>query len=1390
MAGLSETRRNPYPGPRAFEEQEQDLFFGRDEEVEILVGLVMARRASLLFAPSGAGKSSLLRAGLIPELARQEIIGRGPRARSQPKMHVLPILTVGRAFPGSVSQPITNVFVFSAVLTLLPDADPDSLVDLALTDALASFFPAPAPADASMPRFVDGPSSTLLIFDQFEELFTHYPTHRQERESFFRQVSQALHVYPALHVLFSMREDYIAELTPYAILLPDQLRPRFRLEFLGEEAARLAIQQPACQEGVEFSPAAITRLVDDLRRVRVQRLDGTMEEQMGARVEPVQLQVVCRRLWEKRPADTAQIAEADIEAAGDVDSALSGYYAERVAAIAGETGTGERAVRDWFDRHLITEQGIRGQVLQGPEKSQGLDNRAIWPLVDAHLVRAEKRRGATWFELAHDRLIEPVRVDNAAWRRARLSPLQRQAALWEDHGRTDDFLLRGQALIDAETWVHVHDDELTPVERDFLRECRQARVIAEREKRQARRIRWLAVGATVLALIAIILAVIAWIQTEAAVAEADARATEVVVRETAQARAEDQERLALAREAEAQDARTEAERQARMALSRQLAAQAISSVERKLGIDLSLLLAVEAIRATQDAGLPEVLEADDALRRVLAVAPQAILRHGQPVRGVAFNREGNRLATLGGPHQARLWDVTSGEELALLSHGNWVYAATFSPDGTQLATCSADGTAHLWDVATGQGLAVLHHQAEVRNVAFSPDGTRLVTSSQDNTALLWDAAAGGRELAILQHAGPVGPAAFSPDGRLLVTGSEDGTARLWDVSEQPGTGSGVEELAMLQHEGAVLSVAVSPDGNQVATASADGTARLWDPGTGRELAVLRHKGEVQEVIFGPDGARLVTHSTDGIVRLWDVSRALRTRGWGQALATLHHRDRIWAVACSPDGARLATASADTTAYLVDTATGEELAVLRHDGPVRCVTFSPDGSWLASASQDGTARLWDAVTGRQLAVRRHENFVRDVAFSSDGTRLATASNDGTARLWYTTSGVEPKSLRHQDEVFEIPFSPDGKLLATGSQDGTTGLWDVATGEHLALLRHEGPAPYAVFSPGGTRLATGSDDGTARLWDTASGEELAVLNHDKPVLEIAFSPNGVHLATACEDGTAYLWDASRGEQLAVLTHDGPVRYVAFSPDGAWLASSSADGTARLWDVAAALQPGQMIVEPAATLHPGPVTATVLVNSVAFSPNGRWLAAAGDDGTARLWDLVSREEVAILHHEGLVWRAAFSPDGAIVATYSKDNTARLWDLSTVIDTGGTGGQLAILRHDGPVMEVDFSPDGAWLATASDDGTARLWDVATGQEVIILRHERSVWRVAFSPDGTRLATSSEDGIARLWRLDVTELVALACDLANRNLSQKEWQQFLAGESYHETCPHLSQGE
>ena len=399
----------------------------------------------------------------------------------------------------------------------------------------------------------------VLIFDQFEEVLTVASLAVEARRAFFAAVGQALET-KNYWALFLIREDHLGALAPYRGRIPTQMSNTFRLDLLGLGGAREAAKNLAEQGGRTFP--AVDQLIRDLSRVQVQQADGSFVAEQGLYVEPVQLQVVCRRLWDAMPADDLSIDPEDIEAYASVSSALGSYYADAVRAIAGGDVAVERTIRDWVGKKLIVG-GIRSQVRQEAGTSAGLENPRILRLLESFLVRVEQRAGTHWFELSHDRLVEPVLLDNQQWEQANLHPLQVQAKLWEDSRRPGALLLGAEALLDAEAWVNDHPTLLTEGEREFLALSRDLRA---RERTARRRLVVLAAAAAAVAVVVGVLGVVAWVAWQAAKAsEAEAvTATQEAVTERDAARvaregAEVARRVAEAAEKKAEDARREAE---------------------------------------------------------------------------------------------------------------------------------------------------------------------------------------------------------------------------------------------------------------------------------------------------------------------------------------------------------------------------------------------------------------------------------------------------------------------------------------------------------------------------------------------------------------------------------------------------------------------------------------------------------------------------------------------------------------------------------------------------------------------------------------------------------------------------------------------------------------
>jgi hypothetical protein len=420
---------NPYVGPRPLRIGES--IFGREREITELDHLLSAERIVLLYSPSGAGKSSLVNAGLIPRLDWYYALSRGLPIEG--RFDVWAPTRVNLPVPEGLG--VRNRLGWSAAVGLeqeVPEAfrrPPEVLASLSLKEAVAG-----------RRRRNGAPDARLLIFDQFEEVLRVDPLAVTEKDAFFEDLGDLLHD-PLVWGLFCLREDYLAALDPYCRRLPTHLKNRYRIDRLTLEAAALAVESPALQTPRRFAPGVVNRLVTDLAQVRVQQPDGSFRQQTGLHVEPIHLQVVCVGLWDRMAPDDLTIDEGDLATFGDVGDALKGYYETAVGNVSAGSAGRERAIRDWFEERLITPDGVRRQVLRGVDQSEGLPNDEIAALLDTYLVRAEPRAGATWYELAHDRLMRPVRESNAAWRAAHLSELQRTAELWERGGRPDGMLL-------------------------------------------------------------------------------------------------------------------------------------------------------------------------------------------------------------------------------------------------------------------------------------------------------------------------------------------------------------------------------------------------------------------------------------------------------------------------------------------------------------------------------------------------------------------------------------------------------------------------------------------------------------------------------------------------------------------------------------------------------------------------------------------------------------------------------------------------------------------------------------------------------------------------------------------------------------------------------------
>lgn len=426
----------PYVGPRPFDASDSGLFFGREHEADQLLGFLVSNPIVLFYALSGCGKTSLLNARLIPRLQQEEQL-------------VLPIARVSGVLPDAVQcDEVNNVFLFNALLSLSgEDADVRALSGVSLSDFIRH--------KAALPHASDADALKILLFDQFEELFTRHLDRWQDRRGFFEELAALVANDPLTRILFAIREDHLAQLEPYTDAVPGRLRARYRIEPLREDTALLAVRGPLETTRRRFDVGVAEKLVEELLQQRVENERGEAIRARGEFVEPVQLQVVCRNLWEKLPADTTVITEEHRQRYADVDEALSTFYEHAIAAAATAVEVHPRDLREWCQNALITVTGTRSFAHRGPEETAGLSNNAVDILEAEHLIRPERRAGATWYELMHDRLIAAVQESNEKWQaecnekgKEALSYLQDFVSRWgKSGGRRDDVLELAQKAL-------------------------------------------------------------------------------------------------------------------------------------------------------------------------------------------------------------------------------------------------------------------------------------------------------------------------------------------------------------------------------------------------------------------------------------------------------------------------------------------------------------------------------------------------------------------------------------------------------------------------------------------------------------------------------------------------------------------------------------------------------------------------------------------------------------------------------------------------------------------------------------------------------------------------------------------------------------------------------
>lgn len=753
--------------------------------------------------------------------------------------------------------------------------------------------------------------------------------------------------------------------------------------------------------------------------------------------------------------------------------------------------------------------------------------------------------------------------------------------------------------------------------------------------------------------------------------------------------------------------------------------------------------------------------------------------HSAAVRSAEYSPDGNLIVTAALDKTPRLWNAKTGQAVGtLVGHNLGVNSATFSPDGKRIVTAS--GTrARIWDVASFGRTILLKtlggHEDAINSAGFSPDGTLVVTASDDETARVWDVASGEEKLRLLHSGTKVYSAAFRPgDGRQILTGAGDGLARIWNVPDRETLqdirrSMAIETAKALRgHAKKVNGATWSPDGKFVATASDDKTARIWNASEGRELLILKGHGD-----------RILGATFSPIVNDWRVV----TGGWDRTA-------RIWTL---PD-----LGAIRERAEISD---GTVLMAHRHG--VNGALFSPDGKIIITASRDKTVRIWDATTGSRLEwpgetfpfpFRNQLFAISAVSGGALGAAVSYAALADSLRTDRAKNGLgKPpcvaEGLRDADwfvgtkqQGFVPEPSEDPRLswkaclqLLVAGDFLSPVFVGMVSSDPFSINLH-GDRAELIERAWETRYArlTGQDPGLGlilreKVKDFRDASTLAqpmsmVRDTTPGWLPLLFLngtsvADGRRIVTSDIDTTIRTPRGEAVQQILLDAHDfhglftpdvrahghnDRIFTIDASSDGHRIVTASADKTARIWDVETGAE--------LAVLQGH----TDRVFSASFNPHGTRIVTAGRDKTARVWDVSDLKAVkheASLAHGDEVNSAAFSPDGSRIASVSDDHTVRVWDAASAALLATFEG------HTNIVLGVAFSPDGKRVASASQDKTARVWDVSNLQQpaapVVLQGHTGTVNSVAFNRAGTLVVTASGDTTARIWHAGSGALVA-----------------------------------
>jgi WD40 repeat protein len=996
--------RAPFRGLLPFDVDDAVLFFGRERETTELLECLQRDALLLVIGDSGSGKSSLVRAGLIPALLRGRFYD-------------------GRSWVASwriaIARPADDPF--GELAENLPDLAPGANRKLEVAanrqllgngvSGIRDIISGSVPKDAR----------TLLLVDQFEELFT-ATSDTATRKRFIDSLLHAATLGGSrpVHVVLTMRADFYAQVWQHETLLERVVRNQYPVRQLAARRLRDLIERPLALAGAEAEAGLIDTILEEIGDA-----PGNL---------PI-LEHALDQLWQRRTIVGRSLLTHDAYAAiGRLAGALRTHAngaIQRLPSDAART-IARRILVDltqFGDNSEDTRRRVAVSDLLAGSDQPGEVRMVLERLATERLITTSEQHA----EIAHEALIRGW-PEFRAWidadrEFARLGRRLLDAAReWERLARDSGALLGGARLAEAETWLNDSGQRSVPrLVVEFIDASRAAKDVHERSERisEARRLAHL--SELVFAENGKNLELSALLAVES-IRRAHILDNDRALRARLDLLPRSSRLVAQGIDHIEGDVSFSADGRAVTISSREFTRpwdqSSVQVITRAWDLATGQELSPEDTKSLAQHTGRRLVEGDKST--VLVQEGQTVfqLRHEHDVTAMEISPNGRWVATLSDFRLLNLWDVDSGTRQSFSGVGK--YPLAISSDGRRVVTAQFHAFAQVWErdesahQADLREVVRLIHRHDVKAVAFSPDGCWLASRASPgfsgNTELrVWDATS-GREVWKLEHDDHVRRVKFIDD-RHAVTASSDRTVRIWDIVSR-------SEVTRLEHPTELYDVAITADGNQIVTSSDDGR-RLWDVASGAETRRLSTTPNSRAIALSPRDSRLAIATSD-LATIQDVD------GGGKPLR-LKHKAILIDVCFSPDGRLLATGGGMIRldygyVRVWDLDTGKEVASFDHQLQVRSVVFSPDGRRVLSGSADHTARLWDIATKKEITRFVHDEDVNAVAFSSDGRWILTGS-DKYARLWNAGSFEEVARPFQGDYVYDVAFSPDGTLAAT-------------------------------------------------------------------------------------------------------------------------------------------------------------------------------------------------------------------------------------------------------------------------------------------------------------------------------------------------------------------------